>query len=197
MNALVKLACFFALTTQSLLAKAPPVTMPTPSGFKTETIPFPLSFAPKLSYTGFEELRFAPGMFKAEAPDYFSYSFIWSVEENLPLDPKQLTDDLLVYFEGLGQAVLKSKKLPAQDFRLRGALRKVRTTFESPEHLVGQVEAFDAFAALKKVKLYVSIYPVPTQDSSGTVLYFALSPQPFDHAIWEKLTSIRRGTQTQ
>ena len=53
-------------------AKAPPaaVVAPTappvwavPVGWKAETIPFPLGFAPGLAYRGVEELRFPPGFF--------------------------------------------------------------------------------------------------------------------------------------
>src|SRR5262245_24178101 len=36
---------------------------PVPAGWKHETIPFPLGFAPGLPFHGVEELRFAPGFF--------------------------------------------------------------------------------------------------------------------------------------
>ncbi len=40
----------------------PSFFLPTPEGWQTETIPFPLEFAPEIKYEGLEELRFAPGM---------------------------------------------------------------------------------------------------------------------------------------
>ena len=45
---------------------APPFTMPTPEGWRNETIPFPLEFAPNLGYEGIEEIRFSPGMMESE-----------------------------------------------------------------------------------------------------------------------------------
>jgi hypothetical protein len=41
-----------------------PFYMPVPDGWRTETIPFPLDFAPELKYEGVEELRFSPWMFE-------------------------------------------------------------------------------------------------------------------------------------
>ena len=40
----------------------PSFFLPTPEGWRTETIPFPLEFAPEIKYEGLEELRFALGM---------------------------------------------------------------------------------------------------------------------------------------
>jgi hypothetical protein len=51
----------------------------TPEGWRTETIPFPLEFAPALAYRGVEELRF-PKAFLVPGDDwYFSYAFVWHV----------------------------------------------------------------------------------------------------------------------
>jgi hypothetical protein len=81
---------------------------PTPAGWKSETIPFPLEFAPSLAHKGVEELRFAPGMFDPAAPGYWSYAFIWRVENEAKLDAKQLGDELTAYFRGLIAAVDKA-----------------------------------------------------------------------------------------
>ena len=62
----------------SLLAAAP-FTFPTPPRWRTETIPFPLEFAPELAYVGLEELRFAPGMFKAGAEDFWKSKSGWFI----------------------------------------------------------------------------------------------------------------------
>src|SRR6187402_1986296 len=58
----------------------PAFAWPTPAGWRSETIPFPLDFAPSLPYRGTEELRFAPGFFEPTSETYFTYSFVWLVE---------------------------------------------------------------------------------------------------------------------
>jgi hypothetical protein len=72
-------------------AKQPQVAWPVPSGWRTETIAFPLDFAPSIAYHGEEQIRFAPGMFNAAAPDYFSYVFVWIVDEQPALTADALT----------------------------------------------------------------------------------------------------------
>ena len=47
-----------------------PFQIPTAKGWRTETIPPPLDFAPEVDFQGLEELRFAPGMFDAQAVDF-------------------------------------------------------------------------------------------------------------------------------
>ena len=49
----------------------PPSPWPVPTGFRGETIPFPLDFAPGLAHKGVEELRFAPGFVDPAAAGYW------------------------------------------------------------------------------------------------------------------------------
>ena len=49
--------------------------MPEPKGWGKESIDLPPKFAPDMDWRGAVELRFAPGMFKADAADFFSYAF--------------------------------------------------------------------------------------------------------------------------
>jgi hypothetical protein len=74
-----------ALAPEALAQKAPskpdvPFVLPTPEGWRTETLHFPLEFAPQLPYQGLEELRFSPGMFKPGREDFWTYAFVfWPV----------------------------------------------------------------------------------------------------------------------
>ncbi len=75
---------FLPLLTMALLvgcaAATPTFAWPTPEGWRQETIPFPLDFAPTLPYRGTEEIRFAPRFFDPASPTYFTYSFVWLVD---------------------------------------------------------------------------------------------------------------------
>ena len=76
-----------------------------PPGWKHESIPFPLEFAPALAHTGTEELRFPPGFLKPGAPDAWSYAFVWRLDDRAELDATALASELAVYFRGLLAAV--------------------------------------------------------------------------------------------
>ena len=84
---------------------------PAPEGWLTETIPFPLGFAPSLAYEGLEELRFAPGMFKAGQEDFWTYAFVWWITPRPDLTPDILARDLEIYFEGLTGAVVGDQEI--------------------------------------------------------------------------------------
>lgn len=78
---------------------------PVPAGFRSETIPFPLEFAPAIAQRGAEELRFAPGFFDPAAPGYWSYAFVWRTADPAALEGDALGAALTLYFRGLIDAV--------------------------------------------------------------------------------------------
>jgi hypothetical protein len=51
----------------------PPYKVPEPAAWAKETFPLPPAFAPGVTWTGVEELRFAPDWMKANADTFFSY----------------------------------------------------------------------------------------------------------------------------
>lgn len=56
-----------------------PVMLTSPADWRFERLPIPPAFAPDVKLSGFEEARFAPGMFDTEAPEYFTYVLALSV----------------------------------------------------------------------------------------------------------------------
>lgn len=88
---------------------------PVPAGFRGETIPFPLDFAPGVAHKGVEELRFAPGFFDPGAPGYWSYAFVWRTGDAAELDAAALGDQLTLYFRGLIAAVDEAHQIADRD----------------------------------------------------------------------------------
>ena len=91
----------------------PPRAWPTPDGWRREIIPFPLDFAPTLAHRGVEELRFAPGFFDPHAGGYWSYAFVWRLDDAAPLAGDALAAELTAYFRGLVAAVKKELAVDA------------------------------------------------------------------------------------
>ena len=65
---------------------------PTDWGF--ERMDFPLGFAPGIKFTGFEEIRFAPGMMDTTKSDYFTYAFVVSIDGQKNLNLSDIKDFL-------------------------------------------------------------------------------------------------------
>jgi len=173
-----------------LRAASPPFTLPLPEGWRAETLPFPLDFAPGIPYEGLEELRFAPGMFDPEAEGYFTYAFVWWVRTPPPFEPDRLARELSEYLRGLAAAVAEGKpgRDPgASDYRAR--LARVRGR---PTRLVGFAEAYDAFTAAAPVTLHVRARLLGTSGDHAA-WFFALSPHPLSHPLWDELAGIGDG----
>jgi len=170
-----------------------PFHLPLPEGWRPETIPFPLSFAPAVKITGVEELRFAPGMFTEAAEDYWTYAFVWWVPESTELTIATIERDLILYFSGLTQSVVASKKLVVDELRFDVQLEEVPRGKDKSPLLIGTVKTFDPFTAIAPVTLNLWIEKILCPDQEHVAAYFALSPQPSGHPVWKTLQRIRDG----
>lgn len=165
-------------------AGAAAFTWPTPEGWKQETIPFPLEFAPSLPHRGVEEIRFAPKFFDAAAPTFFSYAFVWWLEPPIAFDAARLGADLETYFAGLMEAVGKEP--------LAGAARATtaRIAFGPPDTFVGEVRTVDAFTTKRPIALRV-VGAIRRCGDHVAVIVRA-SPRPEADPIWADLDASTR-----
>lgn len=167
-------------------AAAPGFTWPVPAGWRGETIPFPLEFAPDIPHRGVEELRFAPGFFDPAAPGYWTYAFAWVVTGERPLDPARLARELTAYFRGLTAAVAGGKKdgLPPPD------LDRVEVRLEPDGR--GTVRTFDAFGDGRQIDLDVAVVVQPC-GSGKAVLFSAVrrGQPPLSPSVDEVVRSFR------
>ncbi len=143
-----------------------------PAGFHTESMKFPLDFAPQLPYQGVEELRFAPGFSNPQAPDYFTYSFTWQLTNPPTVTNKELEDDLTAYFDGLMSTIARENKLTPPKLRTYASLNAVRGgRFPDSPSYTGDVHTWDALITHRPLHLQVNVY----QPTANT-LYFECSP---------------------
>lgn len=164
-----------------------PFYMPTPEGWRTETISFPLGFAPEIEYEGFEELRFAPGMFDETKEDYWTYAFVWWIPAGAKLNAETLTRDLPVYFRGLANAVAESRGFEVGDADFTAAIKATEDGFR------GKANAFDVFATREPVVLNLIVDVINCGEQGQTAAFFQLSPQSTEHDVWHELAEIRLG----
>jgi len=147
---------------------APGFTWGVPEGWRTETIPFPLEFAPDIPHRGVEELRFAPGFFQSSAPGWWTYAFAWVVSDAGALDMSTLAAELTTYFRGLTATVAHSKKdLPALD------LARIRARIGADGH--GSVLTYDAFGDGREIQLDVTVAVQPC--GAGKAVLFTAAPR--------------------
>ena len=176
---------------------ADPYTFTAPEGWRSERIPFPPGFAKNLDYKGHEDLRFAPGMFKPEAPDYFSYAIVMWIEGAMSFEPVSLEKDLLKYYKGLCASVAKGKK-----FDLDLSTITVLVTKQEKKGMLGGVEAaqfhghidwYDPFVTGKPLTLQLEIWARSADAGKRSCLFILASPKEKATPVWEALRKIQSG----
>ncbi len=157
-----------------------------PKEWSGKVIEFPLEFAPSIQYSGTEFTRFAPKYDHVETTDYFSYIFLWKINENPSLSPKKMESLLEIYFDGLITNQLK-KNTP-----ITSQIPKTKAFFErvNDSTYIGKVLTFDVLYAKKAITLNVMVNYRNCSKENKHLLLFKLSPQHLDHQIWKKLRKI-------
>jgi len=174
-------------------AAAPAVKLewPLPESWKAETIPFPLGFAPDIKLEGVEELRFAPGMFKADQPGYWSYAFVWWLDGEPTLGKPELERMLLSYFQGLTRAVAEKKSFKIDTGRFRVGLNPSSGAPAKEGHNVqafsGTADIADAFVTGKPLTLNIDTWVWDCPVSGKRVALVLASPRNTSDPIWREL----------
>ncbi len=182
MKLVVLIACFLQIT----LGKAQEgiIFLKEPLNWRYEKIDFPLDFAPEISYKGFEELRFSPGMFDVTSEEYFTYAFVIALEKEDEFSIKEMETFLTIYFKGLCNAVMNSKKMTIDLDKITVETQKINQQFISKIHF------FDPFTDGRIVDLKMEMDVVKKNDK--TILITLVSPQEKEHKIWNILYNIKK-----
>ena len=165
--------------------------------WKGERIPLPPGFAPNLGWKGVEQIRFAPGMFQPDAPDFFSYIIVFLLEPGAAITKEAVEKEHLVYYQGLAEAVMGSKgaTVDASQFsmELKPAtdLEPAPESAEKPSGYRGLLQWTEPFATQKPQILH---FEITTWIYEGKpVVLSCVSPvDPEKEAPWKALREIRR-----
>lgn len=178
------------LASLSVLAPVPDELLPaTPDGWRYEKLDFPLSFAPEIEWEGFEELRFAPGMFEEGADDFWSYVLAIRVDRDVALGEPELEDFLERYYRGLCVAVGEGRDLEVDPDAI------VADVAFDGRDFVATIDIVDAFVTGEplELRLELSVHPGPT----STELLGLASPAPEGAEVWSELRAIREAWRAE
>lgn len=168
-----------------------------PPPWAGERIKLPPDFARDLGWNGVEEIRFAPGMFRAGEPDFFSYVLVFLLEPGADISESGLKRELLTYYRGLSQAVMGSKgqQVVTSDFSLE--IVAVDPENEGAPESAPDAKAWRAtldwvepFATLKEQRLHLEIHTW-VHEGNPVVLSCVSPAEPGETPPWEALEVIR------
>tara|TARA_B100001939_G_scaffold264858_1_gene232106 strand:+ start:302 stop:937 length:636 start_codon:yes stop_codon:yes gene_type:complete len=189
------LAGFSLSAAQPLMQQQFVIKKPTPKWFGERIALPPKGFAPDLGLKGVEEILFAPGMFKADQPDFFTYVFLFAVEAKPVLTTEVLQKELLTYYAGLSKARLRNPDLDTSKFSVN--VRKMKHFEKKPKgsfdvaSFTATVNWIEPFATRKFQTLHFELQTWKFAGSPHQYLFVCASPQPRDKAIWNTLREIR------
>ena len=158
-----------------------------PAGWRFERMATPPEFAPDIRLTGFEEARFAPGMFDTASPNYFTYVLAVSANGAAELDSAGLTDFLEKYYRGLSVSVGRQKGLSPDPAQMNVDMAADQS---DEKRRSAKVTFFDTFNDGRKITLNVEARVVRRVASKKTGLILLISPQPKGSVVWQTLREI-------
>ena len=189
----MKVMIFCCLLTLSLGVRGQdnpkPEFLPGPASWQFERFPLPPVFSAGFPYKGVEELRFAPGMFKKDSADYFSYAFVARLDNAGTFGSDDVKNYLLIYFKGLCASTATQRKLSVDTTKINVSVAAGAGGAAAYDAVLN---VFGVFADGAPVTLNAEIRVLP--DGKGrTYLVFIASPQGKTHAIWQELYAIQKG----
>lgn len=169
----------------------------TPAEWRGEVIKLPPGFAKDLKWHGTESIRFAPGMFDADSESFFSYVLVFLLSKDDDLTDKAVKIQVLTYYQGLASAVMGAGKDVTDAFKLTLQKSKAGEPTSPPADAekkkitgwTGTLEWVEPFKTKKGQTLNLEIHL--WKNGERPVLYFAVSPQKTDHAIWDEMRKYR------
>ena len=186
-------ALFAVALSEATVAEEPiRVEMETPKGWRTETLSLPTGFAKDMKLTGFEEVRFAPGMFRPDAEDFFTYCFVFCLPDQSPPNPKVLTEELLKYYRGLAVAVTRRSGI---DVKSASFTLKITPVKDSKTKSRAVMTWIEPFATRKPQTLNLEIESVIDSSVKGCLLKIAVSPKPHDGNVWKPMRKLLKGAK--
>ena len=187
---------------------APDTTLVFNTTWKGERIQLPPPFAPAMKLKGTEEIRFAPGMFDAGSASFFSYAFVFSVSKDQALTEDIIQREILAYYRGLSEFILKRKKVNADADKFTFKLQQAKEAAGTPEKVAASAKAVqyhgelnwtEPFVTAKPQLLYFEIQSWADPATSRNYLFVCTSPKPRGDAdaTWTELRNIRRSFEVK
>jgi hypothetical protein len=167
--------------------------LPYPQGWGTELFSIPIQFAPQIAYKGVEDIRFSPGWAKAGSNEYWTYCFLWALENNPAIDAATIASNLKAYYTGLINSNIPKNKIPASAvLETVTAIEKIPTAIGDTATFNGTIRMLD-YMQQKPITLNCMVHLKFCTGQNNVYLFHQISPKPFTDSVWKSLDKIWAG----
>jgi hypothetical protein len=171
-----------------------PTILKSPADWGFERMDLPLGFAPGIKFTGFEEIRFAPGMFDTTSANYFTYAFVVAIDGQKYFQKADIKDLLDKYYKGLCISIAQPKKLTPDTSKVNSEITEVPGPNETATtSFTATLPYFDTFSNGRKINLYLEIDYTVKADVNKTYLTVLVSASKDNTEVWNKLHEVKKG----
>ena len=164
-----------------------------PYKWTKEIFPIPINFAPQINYKGHEEIRFAPGWGDSTKTDYWTYAFLWCLDDDPNISDSTIENNLRYYYDGL----IRSN---SDQFHLSNAMMfPVETSFEQIIPVNGDQQTFKGTIKMldymrRQPQVLNSIVHLKFCSAANKYMIFhEISPRPLTDSVWQALNQIWNG----
>ncbi len=168
-------------------------SLPLPDKWTKEIFPIPISFAPAINYKGHEEIRFAPGWGDSTKTDYWTYAFLWCLDDDPNISDSMIENNLRYYYDGLVRS-------NSQQFHISNSMMiSTETSFEKIASENGDLQTFKGTVKMLdymrgKQQVLNSIVHVKFCSSANKyIIFHEISPRPLTDSVWSGLNHIWDG----
>lgn len=154
--------------------------------WRSEQLTFPIRFAPSLDYKGIEEVRFAKGWSSPDSDEFWTYTFLWYLDEDPAVIATAIEDDIEAYFDGLMNLVGKGSGLTDIPSSNVVFVKDANTK----NAYIGKAKVFDAFFNKDIQELNIKATTGYCSKTKKHTVLFTFSPKAFNHTIWKTLDNI-------
>jgi hypothetical protein len=167
-----------------------PYQLNIPNGWTIERFLVPISFAPQIAYKGVEDIRFAPGWANTKSDEYWTYAFLWYLDDAVKTTAPIIEENLQAYYTGLFKVNTDSSKLVNEKIKpVTTSFKRVTTSKGDIATFHGTVEMMD-YMQMKPLTLHCIAHWKFCEEVKKYFLFYELSPQPFTHANWKSLDEL-------
>ena len=167
-----------------------PYTLNFPKGWDVERFLIPIEFAPQILYKGVEDIRFTPGWGNVKTDEYWTYTFLWFLDDKSKINAKIVENNLKAYYTGLVERNIVPRKIPADKLvTVKTEIKKVKTDKGDLKTFRGTIYILD-YMEQKPITLNCIVHLKSCSGQNKTFIFNEISPKPYSDNIWQSLNQL-------
>ena len=167
-----------------------PYTLEVPKGWDIERFLIPIEFAPFIPYKGVEDIRFTPGWGNVKSEEYWSYAFLWYLDNRPQLSATVVANNLIAYYTGLISRNIAPRKIPAEKvFPVTAQIKATKTAPGDTNTFMGTVHMLD-YMEQTPITLNCIVHARSCPGQNKFIIFNEISPKPFNDGVWTNLNQL-------